>query len=158
MLRLIPGGLHRQALRIAHRLRSVWWRWRRPALRGVSILAFNEAGELLLVRHSYGADLWSFPGGGFRKGEAPLAAAQREFQEELRCPAYGWQKLGTVEERLHRAPAMGHVYRAMLAGEPRPDGREIVEARCFALDRLPANLSRRVRPRLALLSGNEPVD
>ena len=136
-------------LRIAHRLRSLWWR--KPRIRGISILAFNAAGEVLLVRHSYGRDAWSFPGGGCRKREAPLDAAKREFAEELHCSAENWQDLGVLKENLHGARVASHVYRADLTGTPQPDKREIVEARCFALDALPMGLSRRVRPRLEML-------
>lgn len=149
---MIPQGLHRALLRIAHRLRSLWWGWRKPRIRGVSILAFNAAGEVLLVRHSYGRDVWSVPGGGCGKHEKSLDAAKREFAEELRCSAENWQDLGVLKENLQGARVSSHVYRAELTGTPQPDMREIIEARCFALDALPDGLSRRVRPRLEMLS------
>jgi 8-oxo-dGTP pyrophosphatase MutT (NUDIX family) len=41
------------------------------------------AGEVLLVRHTYGPPRWELPGGGVHRGEEPLAALARELREEL---------------------------------------------------------------------------
>ena len=45
-------------------------------------LVFRD-GKLLLVRER-GAKYWSLPGGGMKKGEAPIAAAIRELDEETK--------------------------------------------------------------------------
>ncbi len=45
-------------------------------------LVFRE-GKLLLVRER-GAKHWSLPGGGMKKGEAPVEAAARELDEETK--------------------------------------------------------------------------
>ena len=48
-----------------YRLQRLAWRLLRPRTRGVKVMLFNEAGELLLVRHSYGdTGLFLLPGGG----------------------------------------------------------------------------------------------
>ncbi|MCA1481729.1 NUDIX domain-containing protein, partial [Bradyrhizobium sp. NBAIM08] len=93
----------------------------------------------------------SFPGGGLNRGEAPLAAAAREFAEELGCGITDLRQLGTLEEEFHGARNVAHVFTGLIAGEPRPDMREIVAARFFALDDLPPDRSRTVGVRLALL-------
>jgi ADP-ribose pyrophosphatase YjhB (NUDIX family) len=36
-----------------------------------------------LVRHNYGPEGWTFPGGKIKKGEDPSVAACREIEEEL---------------------------------------------------------------------------
>ncbi len=49
------------------------------------IVAFH-AGDVLIVQHSAGH--WGFPKGHARKGETPLAAAAREFEEETGVTVY----------------------------------------------------------------------
>ena len=71
MLHLIPSPLHRAALKLAHRLRHHWRKVRRTTPDGVSVIAHDLEGQILLVRHSYGPDGWYFPGGGIARGEAP---------------------------------------------------------------------------------------
>jgi 8-oxo-dGTP pyrophosphatase MutT (NUDIX family) len=153
ILARIPAPLHRLALRGAHLLRIVWWRWRRPLALGVSIIARDGAGRVLLIRQSYGSRAWSLPGGGMQAEENPAQAAIREFEEELGCPVTAVTLLTVRDENLHGARNRVHLFTARLAGDPRPDGREVVEAQLFALDGLPPDLGRRARARLALLPG-----
>lgn len=113
-------------------------------------MLFDDAGSLLLVRHSYGrTDLWMLPGGGIHRGEAPEAAAAREMREELGC---GVSDLAPVS--VHLAGAEGrrdtvYLFRARPIGPIRPDGVELAEARFFALDALPPNVSPATRRRIA---------
>lgn len=58
-----------------------WWRFRRPMTLGVRGVACDEAGRVLLVRHSY-AKGWHFPGGGVEHGETAADAVLREVAEE----------------------------------------------------------------------------
>ncbi len=52
----------------------------------VSVLAFNEKGELLMIneyRHGYKKNVWFLPGGRVDKaGDTPKKAAMRELREE----------------------------------------------------------------------------
>ncbi|RZK02261.1 MAG: NUDIX domain-containing protein [Novosphingobium sp.] len=145
MLHLIPRPLHRTAYRLAHALRVVWWRLRRPRIHGCRVLAFDAAGRVLLVRHSYGSGNWMAPGGGLRRGEDPLLAAERELGEEVGCMLEGPWLLAVVEEPLSGATNVVHLVAGRLAGTPRPDGREIVEVACFAADALPAPMPELLR-------------
>src|SRR5690606_8180249 len=61
MLHLIPAPLHRLLYRIADRLRRQWWKVRRPTRNSVLVIAFDGAGRVLLVRHSYGPPVWALP-------------------------------------------------------------------------------------------------
>ena len=151
MLHLIPAPAHRAVLQIGHRVRRVWWRWQKPDLRGVAVIALNPAGEVLLVRLSYGPRVWSLPAGGRGRGEDPELAARREFAEELGCELAGVRLLDTTSEPLHGARDTVHVFAAEVVGDVRPDGREVVEARFFPRDALPNRLEKRVLRRLALL-------
>ena len=151
MLYLIPRPLHRAALQVAHALRKRWWRIRKPQLTGVIIIALDPAGRILLVRHSYGAGLWTFPGGGLRRGEDPAAAAAREFAEELSCPPGKLDLLGIHNGTLHGAPWRIHVFTGLLTATPCADGREITEAQFFTRNRLPDDTGSRVALGLAML-------
>lgn len=146
MLRLIPASLHRQGLRIAHRLRLVWWKVRKPNLNGCRVLAFDAQDRVLLVRHGYGSGRWMLPGGGIAVGEQPLAAAVREFAEETGCRLGDARLIEIVEESLSGAINRVFVVTGRITGEPRPDGREIAELGCFVMSALPEDLS----PALAL--------
>jgi 8-oxo-dGTP pyrophosphatase MutT (NUDIX family) len=141
MLHLIPAPLHRLAYRLAHGLRKIWWRARRPRVVGCRVLAFDKAGRVLLVRHSYGTGNWMAPGGGLRRGEDPLCAGARELREECSCELKDAWEVVLVEEPLQGATNQVHVLAGAVAGMPVPDGREVIEAAFFAPDALPARMS-----------------
>lgn len=150
MLRLIPRPLHRAALRVAHRIRHRWRLWRGTELVGVSAVLHNEAGELLLVRHSYASRNWSFPGGGLKRGETPEQAIRREIREELGCALAEVRELGRIAETISGSPHRSHVFAAIVREAPRPDRREIAEAAFFAPGSLPEPLGALTRDRLRL--------
>ncbi|MXO67002.1 NUDIX hydrolase [Altericroceibacterium endophyticum] len=151
MLHLIPPPLHRAALRLAHGLRKRLWRWRPRVLNGASMIARDGYGRVLLVRHSYGSDSWTLPGGGIRADEKPAIAALREFEEELGCGVSDLTFLGVREEQLHGSLNRVHVFTGVAQGVPRADGRELTQACFFARDDLPEAISPLVAQRLALL-------
>ncbi len=150
MLRLIPRPLHRLAFRTAHRFRKIWWRVARPELEGVTIVPHDERGQLLLVRLSYGSNSWSFPGGGRKRNETPEQAATREMEEEVGCQPYNLRLLGTLEEDLFGARSKVHVFSAACLDTPRPDRREIMEARFFPTHSLPEPMTEKAHRRLAM--------
>lgn len=117
---------------------------RRPTLHGVRVLALDLKGQVLLVRHSYGSGAWMPPSGGLRAGEDPLASAIRELAEETGCLLTDAYLAHQMEEPLHGARNRVHVVIGTTADSPVADGREITEARFFALDDLPERISPRV--------------
>lgn len=145
MFHLIPPGLHRAGLRLAHGVRRRWWRLARIRLEGCRVIARDGAGRVLLIRHSYGSGNWMLPGGGIGRGEAPLAAALRELEEETALTLDDARCLMVIEEPLYGTVNRVHLVAGSAHGEPRCDGREVIEARFFAPDAMPAALS----PRLA---------
>lgn len=151
MLHLIPPVLHRALYRLAHQLRKNWLQLVGGEVHGCTIIARDGAGRVLLVRHSYGSQQWAFPGGGMRKGEDVLVAACREFAEELRCGLIDPQHLGTLDKDFHGARHIAHAVTGQADGEPRPDMREVVEARFFDIDALPAGASPAVAVWLQML-------
>ena len=149
MLHLIPAPLHRQLYRLAHYLRRRWWRVRRTRRSSVIVVAFDEHERVLLVRHSYGPQVWSLPGGGIERGETPEQAAEREVREELGCGLADLTALDAREERASDALDWRHTYTARLVGEPVPDMREIVAITFADPQHLPAKCGRWSRQRIA---------
>jgi 8-oxo-dGTP pyrophosphatase MutT (NUDIX family) len=149
----------RRLLTPLYRAQRLFWRLLRPRTRGVKVMLFNPAGELLLVRHSYGdTDLFLLPGGGVRPFEPPERAAAREIREELGCGADGLA-LVSIHASSHEGKRdTVHLYRARVAGDVRIDGVEIAEACFFPLAALPEAASPATRRRLAELSGERTAD
>lgn len=141
MLHLIPAGLHRTGLRLAHAIRRRWWRFARVRLNGCRVLAFDPQGRILLIRHSYGSGNWMLPGGGIGRNEAPLDAGVRELREETGCALEGARVHVVVKESLYGTTNRVHVIAGLVQDEPRCDGREVIAARLVAQDDLPENLS-----------------
>jgi 8-oxo-dGTP pyrophosphatase MutT (NUDIX family) len=150
MLHLIPAPLHRALLRVAHRVRKRWRRWVKRPTAGVAVIGIDALGRVFLVRHSYGSGRWSLPGGGLGYDEDPRACAVREMAEELGCALADVVLAGQFDETLHGAPHRAYVFTARFLGEPRLDGREVVESGWFALDALPPDLVSFAMQRLKL--------
>lgn len=146
-------------MQLAYRVQKLLWKLLRPRTRGVKVMLFNATGEILLIRNSYGdTHSWLIPGGGIKPWESPAQAAKREMREELGC---GIDKLHPVST--HFATAEGKrdtiiLFEAIAAGDPNPDGTEVVEARFFALDQLPQTVSPATRRRLAERLGEKGAD
>lgn len=149
MLHLIPPPLHRLLYRVADKVRRRWWQVRRPQRNSVVVIAFDGAGRVLLVRHSYGPPVWALPGGGIGRGEPAAAAAEREFREELGCPLADVVALTELVEEESGSTDLLHVFVARAAGTPRPDMREIVAAEFFDPAQLPRPADRRIAHRIA---------
>ncbi|TAD83124.1 MAG: NUDIX domain-containing protein [Sphingomonadales bacterium] len=147
---LLPAPLHRALLPLAHRVRHHWRRWRKAPIAGVSVIVTNLAGDVLLLKHSYGPDVWSLPGGGLARGEDPLVAARREVREELGVELARIEPVGTLEEVLSGSPHTALIFAAVCDRQPRPDGREVVVARFFPSHSLPEPLGRTTRARIAV--------
>lgn len=144
----LPAPLHRAILPLAFRVRHAWRRWRRTPIAGVSVVITNLGGDVLLLKHSYGPDVWGLPGGGLKSGEDPLEAARREVREELGIELPQIEAIGTIEEQLSGSPHTAHMFAATCDQRPKPDRREIVEARFFPSHSLPEPLGRITRARI----------
>jgi 8-oxo-dGTP pyrophosphatase MutT (NUDIX family) len=143
--RFVPAPLHRLVLRYVHRVRVVWWRWAKTRTHDCRVIALDDEGRVLLVRHSYGDYGWLLPGGRPDRGESPIAAALRELREET---GYGLTDAKLVITSAFAARHQHHVVAGRATGDVKIDGREIVEARFYTLDVLPAPISERLVKRL----------
>ena len=113
------------------------------------VVAFDERGRVLLVRHSYGPPLWSLPGGGMNRREHAEQAALREIREELGCGLRDLTAIEANEERIAGSLDMQHIFAARLEGDPVPDMREIVAVELADPDNLPEPCGRRTRQWIA---------
>lgn len=157
LLKLLPAPLHRTLYRLAHFARRQVWKVRAAKVSGVRVLAVDEAGRILLVRHSYGSGSWMPPGGGLREGEDPVLAAARELAEETGCTLANARLLTVVDEDLQGTSNCVHIVWGGTSDMPVPDRREIVEAAMFAPDALPepmpAGLAQGIAQWLAYAAG-----
>jgi 8-oxo-dGTP pyrophosphatase MutT (NUDIX family) len=96
---------------------------------GVAVLPIEADGSVYLVRqfrYALGQESLEVVAGGLEAGEDPLAAAQRELQEELGGKADEWQALGCVdlETSMVSNPVDLFLAKGLHLGEPEPDATE----------------------------------
>ncbi|MFJ6195216.1 NAD(+) diphosphatase [Micromonospora sp. NPDC092111] len=100
--------------------------------------------ELLLVRHAYGpTELWALVAGFVEAGESLEAAAHREVGEEVGLALGTVEYFGSQPWALSGPGVLLAGFTATVAdpaAEPVVDGQELVQARWFPLDALPAAL------------------
>jgi len=123
---------------------------RRSMTLGVRGIAMDDAGRVLLVRHTY-ARGWHFPGGGVEHGETALQALVREMAEEGGVAVEGAPELIGVYSN-HAVFPNDHI---LLYRIPRwapckaTPGHEIAERSFFPPDVLPSDATRGTRRRMA---------
>ncbi len=117
--------------------------------------------SVLLVRSSFGHQLWSFPGGGIEKNEEPVHAAARELKEEADLQLEEKQLKYSGEARIpsgKKYPMINMVfYTAPLPKieqiqVTRP--LEILEVKWFKLNELPSERSKSVDIGLQMLQNH----
>ena len=114
-------------------------------------VVITRGNRLLMIRHTYGSQRWSFPGGGVKSGENTVAAAHREIREELGINLVKMEFLGVCEppQKLRRDQIS--VYRAeAVHGRLVLQRSEIKEARWVGPNLLPKRLSPTARVVLRL--------
>jgi 8-oxo-dGTP pyrophosphatase MutT (NUDIX family) len=121
----------------------------RGATLGVRGLVLNDAGEVLLVEHTY-VPGWFLPGGGVERGETVEDALVRELQEEAGVRVTGRPRLLGVHAN-HRIFRGDHVLVFRVDDwtpcEATSRG-EIHDLRWFAPDRLPKDVTAATRRRI----------
>jgi ADP-ribose pyrophosphatase YjhB (NUDIX family) len=127
-----------------------WWRFSRPMTLGVRVIATDEAGRVLLVRHTYSPG-WHFPGGGVEHGESIAQAAHRELMEEGGVEPTAPLKLVGFYAN-HKSFPNDHV--ALFRAEawmpcPTKENGEIAERGFFAVDALPEGVRAGTKRRIA---------
>lgn len=148
--KLLPAPLHRALLPLAFRIRHSWRKWRKADLEGCCVVISNLSGGVLLLRHSYGPKVWSLPGGGIDRGEDPETAVRREVEEELGMTLEKVELLTVTEEQVSGSSHKAYLFASTSSARPKPDQREVIEARFFPSHSLPEPLGRITRARIDL--------
>jgi 8-oxo-dGTP diphosphatase len=147
-------GLREGALTLTYNTflvaRGLARRVRRPTEVGVRVLV-ARGDQVLLVRHRGGAAPWSLPGGGVGRNESLAGAAVREVREEAGCPVELQGLLGVYHAFFEGMSNHIAVFVCAPLAEPRPPvgDLEIVDARFFRRDALPAGIDRGSTLRIA---------
>lgn len=132
-------------------------------LPSVSVLPVDQAGRVLLVRHTGHDDGWAVLGGAVEVGESPAQAAIRETREEIGVEVRLTRLLDVLggpdyEVRYPNGDRVAYVtavYQAEITdGSPAADGGEVCQVAWFTATELPGlELNRFTR---ALLSATWP--
>lgn len=103
-----------------------------------AVVAVDADGSVALLRqfrHAAGGFIWEIPAGTLKPGEAPLACARRELEEETGLLADEWIALGSIlttpgfcDERIHLFLARRLRRAAQLL-----DHDEVLSVRCMPL-------------------------
>lgn len=111
-----------------------------PVAYGAHGMIEDDAGKLLLVRHTY-VPGWHFPGGGVQRGEPAHAAVLRELNEEIGLTSAQSCTLFGLYTRKHlwatNVIALFHLKGAVFHFKP---NLEIAEAKFFAPDTPPKDI------------------
>ncbi|MEM1285997.1 MAG: NUDIX domain-containing protein [Pseudomonadota bacterium] len=142
--------------------RDLWFRAMlvtRGMTLGVRVIAPNDRGEVLLVRHGYTPG-WHLPGGGVDHGETLEEAARRELAEETGHAALGSMEFRgmTYNRRQWKGDHVGVFVAVELAHERDvTPGFEIAEIGFFGVEALPDATTPGTRARLAEWQAGHPV-
>jgi ADP-ribose pyrophosphatase YjhB (NUDIX family) len=122
-------------------------------------MLWNGRGELLLIRNSYGhRDVWVLPGGGIGRRESPKEAAVREIREELGIAIADLELVASYKSSSEGKRDTVHLFTATALGSPAADSIEVEEARFFARDALPNNVSPATVRRIHEIRCEQPID
>ncbi len=134
--------------KIAQKIRSIYWRVFQPNTYGVKAAVFNRFGDVLLVKLSY-HDGWYLPGGGISRQEDAQAALMRELGEEVGIRNFtNIQEFGNYLNAKEGKKDHIVLFKMETDELPRPSMGEVVEAKFFSNDSLPADTSPATRRRL----------
>jgi 8-oxo-dGTP pyrophosphatase MutT (NUDIX family) len=132
--------------------------WTRAVTLGTRTIVFDDAGRVLLVRHSYKPG-WYLPGGGVDRGESAEAAAAREVLEEagVLCQERPVLHGLFMNTRLRRDHVACYIVRHCRPSTSAKPDWEIAESGFFAPDALPEGTTAATRRRLDEVLHGAPV-
>lgn len=105
---------------------------------GVSALIFDQAGRVLLFKHTYRKYEWGIPGGALEYREQPAEAVVREFFEEAHMHIEVEKLLRVTSAK--EFPHLGITYLCKITGGEFKPSHEISEMKYFDVNELPIML------------------
>ena len=129
--RRLPVRVRRWSMRLAHTRFTVT----------AGAIIFNQAGQILLLKHRFRAGSgWGLPGGFLERGEQPIDALRRELREELGLEI---EDVEIFASRSFRKPKQVEVlFRGHADGPVTSRTVEVERADWFSLEALPQGLPR----------------
>ena len=123
----------------------------------IGVLALEDDFIYLVGQYRYtlGEYSWEIPEGGCPGGEQPLAAAQRELEEETGLRAGRWERMGEahLSNSVTDERAMWFLATELTQGEQRPEATEQLAVRRVAFaEALGMALGGQIRDALSLLA------
>lgn len=102
---------------------------------------FNDAGEVLLLKHRFRmGNGWGIPGGFLEPGEQPEEALRRELREEVGLEV---ERVELISTRSFKKPRQVEIlFRCRANAEVKSQTIEVERAGWFSVESLPAGLSR----------------
>lgn len=128
-------------IRLGFPFLKLYWFLFRPKTHGVKCAVINE-GNIVLVRHSYGSQLWALPGGGVKKGESIEETVKREMREELGLLVHSVEEKAIYINKAEYKIDTVHCCESYTSEKKLIiDEVEIIEAKWFHLSELPQEMS-----------------
>ncbi len=157
----VHGVLNRLPTGVRRRITQHYFRFSRALTLGVRALVLSEAGEVLLIRHTYQPG-WMLPGGGVEKGEAAEQALAHELRDEVAIHLKARPALFGIYDNRVVFPNDHVLLYVLRPGDyerlPWRPNAEIAEMGFFAPDALPEATTQGTRRRIAeVLRGLPPA-
>mgnify|MGYP000916820515 CR=1 FL=1 len=127
--------------KIILQLRKIYWFICRPKTQGVKVV-IECKDEILMIKNTYGKNVWTFPGGGIEKDEDPITAAKREVKEEVGIIISDLRDVGKLSnEREYKRDTI-YCFQALVDTKlVSTNLNEIKEAFWFNKNHLPSDMS-----------------
>lgn len=143
---------------LVFRALHAWFLVSRGLTLGVRGAVFDEAGRVLLIRHTY-VKGWHLPGGGVEVGETALDALTRELREEANIELTAPPLLRGIcfnTRSSRRDHVLVYEIRAFRQSAPKDPDREIAEAAFFSVQALPDGVTDSTRARIVEILADAP--